>query len=82
MPDDDCRGGARDAGHAMVLREPEATIAPPFGVLCEIERAAQSLGRGAPLRNGSEVENGQRNHDLKLTRVVGERRRPWTAALE
>ena len=40
VSDDDRGGGAGDAGHVVVLGEPEAAIAPFFGVLREVERVA------------------------------------------
>ena len=39
--DHDRGRGARDAGRVVMLREPEALVAPALGVLCEVERVAQ-----------------------------------------
>ncbi len=45
-----------------MLGEPVATIAPPLGVLREIERIAERVGSGPALDDGSEIENGEWNH--------------------
>ncbi len=66
MPDDDRGRGARDAGHAVVLREPEAVVAPPLRVLREIERTAERQRRVAAFDDRREIEHGQRDHVLPL----------------
>jgi hypothetical protein len=74
--DDDGSGGAGDAGHVVVLGEPEAVVAPGFGVLREIERVAEGVGGGGALWDGGEVQDGERDHfclssDLMRLRWVG-----------
>ena len=39
------RGGAGDAGHVVVLGEPEAVVAPAFRMPGQVERVAQRLAR-------------------------------------
>ena len=56
-------GGAGDAGHVVVLGEPEAAIAEALGVAGEIERAVERIGGRAALRDGGEVEDGKGDHD-------------------
>ena len=65
--DDDRGGGAGDAGHAVVLGEPEAVEAPAFGVLGEVERAANGLSGIAALRYGGEVENREGDSHMSQT---------------
>ena len=61
--DDDRGRGARDAGHAVMLGEPEAMVAPALGVAREVERVAERLRGVAALDDRREVENGKRDHD-------------------
>ena len=60
--DHDRRRRARDAGHVVMLGEPEAAIAPALGVLREVERVPERLRGGAAFDDRREVEDGERNH--------------------
>jgi hypothetical protein len=62
VADDDRRGGAGDARHVVMFRQPKALVAPYFRVLREVERVAQRDGGGRALRNGREIKNRKRNH--------------------
>ncbi len=63
--DDHRGGGAGDAGHAVVLGEPEAVEAPALGVLSQVERAAKGPRSSAALGDRSEIENGEWScHDI------------------
>jgi tripartite-type tricarboxylate transporter receptor subunit TctC len=53
-------GGAGDAGHAVVLGQPEALVAQLLGVLRQRERVAKRLGGVAAFGDGGEVEDGER----------------------
>jgi hypothetical protein len=55
-------GRAGDAGHAVVLGQPEAAVAPPFGMLGQGQRVAEGLDGIGALRDGGEVEDGKRDH--------------------
>ena len=48
--DHDRRRRAGDAGHVVVLGQPEAAVAPALGVLREVERVGERLRRVAALR--------------------------------
>ena len=50
-------GGAGNARHAVVLRQPVALITPGFGVLGQVKRVAKRLRGIAALRNRGVVEN-------------------------
>lgn len=51
----DRRGGAGDAGHTVMLRQPEAVVPPGFGVLREVERVAQGHSCGGIFWNRREI---------------------------
>jgi hypothetical protein len=58
VPDDHRGGGAGDAGHVVVLGEPDAVIPPALRMLGEIQRVPERVaGRGAR-RDRREVEHG------------------------
>lgn len=44
MPDQDSGRGAGNAGHAMMLGQPEALVTPAFPVPGKIKRVAKRLG--------------------------------------
>ena len=52
LADDDRGGGAGDAGHVVVLGEPEAAVAPGLGVPREIEGVASASATVAPSGTG------------------------------
>jgi hypothetical protein len=56
------RRRACDAGHAVVLGEPEAAVAVAFGVLGELARGRQRLGRGRAGADRRQIEDRERNH--------------------
>ncbi|MNT20330.1 hypothetical protein D3C72_1556360 [compost metagenome] len=51
-------GGTGDARHVVMFRQPVAVIAPPLGVLGQIQRAAKRLGRYRPFGDGHQIEDG------------------------
>ena len=55
---------AGDAGHVVVLGEPEAPVAEAFGVAREIDAVAQGVGGRRALRHGGEVEDGKGDHEV------------------
>jgi hypothetical protein len=61
MPNHNGGGGARDADHVVVLGKPEPTVAPPLGVLREVEGVAQRGRWRRALGDGGEVEDGERS---------------------
>jgi hypothetical protein len=62
MGDHHARCRTRDADHVVVLGQPVAIVAPPFGVLRQIERVAQGIGGREAFGNGREIENGKGRH--------------------
>ncbi len=62
MRDGDRGRRAGDAGHVVVLGEPEAVVAPALRVLRQIDGVAKRLGGVAPLDDRRQIEDGQRNH--------------------
>jgi len=58
----DRSGGAGNAGHIVMFREPDALVAPRFRVLRQIKRIAQGFGSGSTLGNRRQIENGKGNH--------------------
>ena len=74
MADEDGGRGARDAGHVVVLGEPEAREAETLGVAGEVERVAVGLRDGAAGPHGSEVENRITGH-YRLTPITAASRR-------
>src|SRR5512137_568329 len=69
IADDHRRGGTGDADHVVVLRQPEAAIAPALSVLCEIKRMVQRVRRRGSLGNECEIENGERAQCASLCGV-------------
>ena len=57
VPDHHRGRRAGDAGHVVVLGEPEAPVAPALGVLREVERVAERLGRRPALDDRREIED-------------------------
>jgi hypothetical protein len=66
VTDHDGRGRAGDAGHVVVLGEPEAAIAPALGVLREVERVRQRQRRVAAFDDGGEIEYRKNRHGANL----------------
>ena len=60
--DHDRGGGARDAGRVVMLREPEAVVAPALRVLREVERVAQRARDRLALDDRREIEDRERWH--------------------
>ena len=58
IADDHRGGGARDAGHVVVLGHPVAGEAPLVGVPGEVERVAECVGGGVADAHGNEVQDG------------------------
>ncbi|MNN21223.1 hypothetical protein D3C81_1345350 [compost metagenome] len=58
MADQHRSGGAGDAGHVVVLGQPEAAVAPALGVLGQIKHVAEGLLRAGAFTDGGQVENG------------------------
>jgi hypothetical protein len=54
--------GAGNARHVVMFGEPEPLVIPAFGVLREIERVAEGLGRIAALVDRRQIQNGKRYH--------------------
>ena len=71
MGNEDGRGRAGNAGHAMVLRQPEAPVAKALGVARQVERVAEGLRGVAALCNGGEVEHGKRCHPARVRAEAG-----------
>ena len=63
MADDERRGGAGDARHVVMFRQPKTLVAPDFRVFREVERVVQSDSSGRSLGNGREIKNRKRNHN-------------------
>ena len=55
------RRGARDPGHVVVLGDPMAVIAEPFGCLRQLDRVGEGVGRGRALADDRQVEHGDRD---------------------
>ena len=53
--------GARNAGHVVMLGQPEAVIAPRFRMLREIEHVAERLRCRAALDDGRKIEHREGN---------------------
>ena len=69
MPDHHRRRGARHPGHPVVLRQPEAVIAPALRVPGEVQRVVQRPAGVAPFGDGREVEDRERRaHDRNGSR--------------
>src|SRR5579864_1043516 len=66
ISDDDRRCGAGDANHVVVLGQPEAAIAPTFGVLGQIEGVMQGIGRRGSLRHERQIKNRERDQYVSL----------------
>ncbi len=62
VPDDDRRGRARDSFHAVMFGEPEAQEPEFFRSLRKAQRVAERVGGRCALRDGGEIQNGERNH--------------------
>ena len=62
VADDDGGGGAGDAGHVVVLGEPEAAVVEALGVAGEVEGAVEGVGGSGTLGDGGEIEDGERDH--------------------
>ena len=53
---------ARNAGHRMMLGHPEAFVAEPLGVTCEVGGIAQRPAGVAAFGDGREIEHGEGEH--------------------
>ncbi len=62
VADNDRRGSAGDAGHVVVLSEPETVVAQSLRVLRQIERVAERVRGGRALRNRREIQDRKGNH--------------------
>ena len=62
------RGRAADAGHVVVLGQPEPRVAQPLRVLRQLQRVAEGQCRRAALDDGREIQDRERNHLLQDTR--------------
>ncbi|CAD5295455.1 conserved hypothetical protein [Bosea sp. 62] len=62
VADRDRGRGAGDAGHIVVLGQPEAGVAEPFGMAGEVAAVVEGVCCGRPLGNEGEVEDGKREH--------------------
>jgi hypothetical protein len=70
----DQHGGRRagDSGHAVVFREPKASVSPTFGVSRQVERVSERLGGVAPECNGRKIEDGIRGHRRQYGGKIGQ----------
>ena len=66
MSDDDRGRGAGDAGHAVMLGQPEALVAELLGVARQIQRVAKGLGGVAAFEDWREVKDRQWLHGPML----------------
>src|SRR6185369_858833 len=73
------RGRAADAGHVVVLGQPEARVTQPLCVLRELQRAAESQGRRAALDDGGEIQDRERNHESRIHAFSSGGARPSSA---
>jgi hypothetical protein len=62
------RGRAADAGHIVVLGQPEPRVAQPLCVLRQLQRAAERQCRRAALDDGGEIQDRERDHTFQDTR--------------
>ena len=69
-------GGAGDAGQIMMFGQPEARVTGGLGMLRQIPRIAQRVGRGEAFADIGEVENGEFYHGASLAHAGG-RDRGW-----
>ena len=60
---DRCRG-AGDARHVVMLRHPDAPIAPFLGVSGEVASVVERAARIGLLRDANKFENGQGRHEM------------------
>ena len=74
------RRRAADAGHVVVLGEPEPPVAQALCVLRQLQRMAEGQGGRAPLDDRREIEDGKRNHGLQNTRSSERRSRRSASA--
>ena len=64
VADHDGGGGTGDAGHVVVLGEPEAAVVPGFRVLGEVEGVSERVRGGGAGDDWREVEDGEGDHFL------------------
>ena len=62
MTDHDRRRGAGDARHVVMLRHPDAAIAPGFGMNRNIAGVVQGAARIGVFGNADKIEDGQCRH--------------------
>jgi len=60
--DHDGGRSAGDAGRVVVLSEPEAVVSPALGVLGQVERVPQRIGRRCARNDWREVKDRDREH--------------------
>ena len=70
VADENRRGGTGDAGHVVVFGEPEASIAPFFGMLGEVEGIAKGFGDAPAGLDGGQIENGIAHRFLDAAREL------------
>ena len=72
VSDDDRSGGAGNANHVVVLRQPEAAITPALSMLGQIERMMQRVCRSGTLSDECEIKNreGYQYVSLYLTSSI------------
>ena len=56
--------GARDARHVVMLRHPNAAVAPGLGVNCDITRVVERAPRVGILGDADQIEDGQCCHNV------------------
>jgi len=66
MVDHHCGRSPCDAGRIVMLHQPIAVKAKPFGMARELERLGHGLSDGAALLDGREIEYGNRDHGRTL----------------
>ena len=74
MADDHRRGGRGDAGHVVMLGEPEAAIAQRLGMAGKLGAPAQRVGGGGALRDRAEIEDGGGDHGVRYGARASARR--------
>ena len=62
MAEDHRRGGAGDAGHAVMLGSPVAAVALRLRMSGEVGGVGERLADAAPFDDGNEVEQGVAGH--------------------
>lgn len=66
--DQNSGSGAGDLRHVVVLGQPVTAVAQSLGMLNKFNRVAKGLPGVAALQNGRKIQDGQRGHDLNLSK--------------